>query len=355
MRMPHVLGMLCAVLVGGDDASAGHDVRGFDRPRVRRRWPADGPGRPGQGSAHPNQRRRQRGGARRHSAGPMASFEPSLTSFHPKWKLWTEMSLDEQDRALDEAGAYLARYGARIMGGRRKNKIHGECVLDPDIGKNGHKLCGPKPEKPCAFLSFGINDDASFDRDVATHWGCRGFAGDPTVQHPSKLHDLVTFHNIGASLLQSNEERLIDKGGSVEWWLTSMPRLRHFLGLERIALLKLDCEGCEVAFARDILREDADFLKRVDQVSIETHVTKTWMTTREHVYYFGLHFALLEEAGFKLEWSSVFGCAKRHEVTGCLPEIEKYGFPCGFDPWPGHPNVVKGRSCHEFTWKRYDV
>jgi len=55
---------------------------------------------------------------------------------------------------------------------------------------------------------------------------------------------------------------------------------------------------------------------------------------------------LLEEAGFKMEWSSVFGCSKRHEITGCLPEWEMYGWwPCGYDPWPGHPNVVKGRSC----------
>jgi len=64
------------------------------------------------------------------------------------------------------------------------------------------------------------------------------------------------------------------------------------------------------------------------------------------VYYFGLLLMLLEEAGFKMEWSSVFGCSKRHEITGCLPEWEMYGWwPCGYDPWPGHPNVVKGRSC----------
>jgi hypothetical protein len=65
------------------------------------------------------------------------------------------------------------------------------------------------------------------------------------------------------------------------------------------------------------LREDPKFLSHVDQMSIETHVSKAWLTTREHLYYFGLHFALLEEAGFRMEWSQVFGCAKRHEVPGC--------------------------------------
>ena len=94
-------------------------------------------------------------------------------------------------------------------------------------------------------------------------------------------------------------------------------------------------------------------MKDVDQLSIETHVTRTWMNTQQEFYYFGLHFALLEEAGFQMEWSSVFGCSKRHEVAGCMPELEKYGFPCGYKPWPGRPNVVIGHSCHEFTWKRY--
>jgi hypothetical protein len=143
-----------------------------------------------------------------------------------------------------------------------------KCVLDKKIGSTGHKLCGPIPEQPCNFISFGINDDPSFDREMANHWKCRGFAGDPTVQHPSKLHEKVTFHNIGASMLQDNEERVIDKGGATEWWSTSMPKLRYFLGLEHIALLKLDCEGCEVAFARDIIREDPYFLTHVDQISI---------------------------------------------------------------------------------------
>ncbi len=98
----------------------------------------------------------------------------------------------------------------------------------------------------------------------------------------------------------------------------------------------------QFAFARDILREDPEFLSHVDQMSIETHLLKAWMTTCEHLYYFGLHFALLEEAGFHLEWSQVFGCLKHHEDPGCLDAM--YGFPCGFKPWPGRPNVVIGWS-----------
>ena len=266
------------------------------------------------------------------------------------------MSEGEQQVALDEVGTYLTKYGDLITKNAKPTSFkHGSCVMDAVIGSTGHKLCGPKPTNPdnCTFISFGINDDPSFDREVANEWGCRGFAGDPTVHHPSKLHDKVTFHNIGASMIIPNEERNNNKGGQVAWWTTSMPKLRYFLGLEHIELVKLDCEGCEVTLARDILREDPHYLFHVDQISIEAHVTRVWVDSREHVYYFGLMFALLEEAGFVMEWSSVFGCSKRHETPGCMPEFAKYGYPCGYKDWPGHPNVVKGRSCQEFTWKRY--
>eukprot|EP00928_Gymnodinium_smaydae_P086973 TRINITY_DN7134_c0_g1_i1.p1 TRINITY_DN7134_c0_g1~~TRINITY_DN7134_c0_g1_i1.p1 ORF type:complete len:352 (-),score=53.72 TRINITY_DN7134_c0_g1_i1:215-1270(-) len=290
---------------------------------------------------------------------PLFSTQPLTKSLHPKWKLWIEMSSEERERAMEKVGSYIEKYGKLIKpDGIGLNKLrsvkHGGCEFDKNISSTGHTICGPPPRKPCFFISFGINDDPSFDREVAKTWGCRGFAGDPTVQHPSKLHELVTFHNVAATTLQDNEERLINKGGTTEWWTTSFPKLRYFLGLEKIELLKIDCEGCEVALSRDMLREDPYFLHRVDQISIETHVTKTWMTTTEHVYYFGLMFALLEEAGFKMEWSSVFGCSKRHEVAGCMPELGKYHWPCGYNPWPGKTSVVKGWSCQEFTWKRYE-
>jgi len=282
----------------------------------------------------------------------MLSLEPLKYSLHPKYKLWTEMSTDaERDAALDEVGAYLTKYGKLIKPNQHRQKIkHGNCTV-----KNfhaGHALCEPKPAN-CTFFSFGINDDPSFDQALGKEWDCRGFAGDPTVGHPSKLHPRVTFHNVGASMLSDNEERKVDKGGEEEWWSTSMPKLRYWLGLDHVSIVKLDCEGCEFALSRDMLREDPGYLKTVDQISIETHVSRTWLNSREELYYFALHFALLEEAGFQLEWSEVFGCSKRHEVEGCIPELEKYGFPCGYKPWPGHPKVVRGYSCHDFLWKRY--
>jgi hypothetical protein len=56
---------------------------------------------------------------------------------------------------------------------------------------------------------------------------------------------------------------------------------------------QLDCEGCEIAFTRDILAEDPSFLSKVGQISIETHVTKAWINTTEQLYYFSLLFPLV--------------------------------------------------------------
>ena len=263
------------------------------------------------------------------------------------------MTPAQQETALDQVGMYLTKYGAKI-GFRQNKQKHGTCQF-VTVG-TGHSLCQPSPtvvNASCTFVSFGINDDPSFDQTLAEHWNCRGFAADPTVDHPSHLHPLVTFHNLGATMLTPNEERLVHKGGQAGWWSISLPSLRFALGMDTIDILKLDCEGCEMALARDILREDPLFLQSVGQISLETHVTKVWIKTREDLYYFGLHFALLEEAGFVLEWSNVFGCSKRHEDAGCMDELGKYKFPCGYKPWPNHPNVVLGYSCHDFLWMRY--
>jgi hypothetical protein len=286
---------------------------------------------------------------------PFLSIKPLSYSLHPKWKLWSEMNTAQQEEALDEVGKYLQKYGTMV--GNAKSKWHGTCEMDTRIGTTGHSLCGPGPPpgSDCVFISFGIRDDASFDREVADGWGCRGFAGDPTVQHPSKLHEKVTFHNFAATTLMDSMNYYGTKKRTDmdDWWYASMPKLRYFLAVDEIELLKMDCEGCEHALSRDILREDPTFLYHIKQLSLEVHVTKMWINSAEHVYYFGLIFALLEEAGFVMEWSSNFGCKKAHEEFGCMPELGKYGWPCGYDPWPAHPRAVLGHSCQEFTFVRY--
>ena len=59
-------------------------------------------------------------------------------------------------------------------------------------------------------------------------WNCRGFAGNPSIVHKSKLHPAVTFHNVGLKMLRSNAEQRRDPED--EWILASLPSLKKLLG-----------------------------------------------------------------------------------------------------------------------------
>jgi hypothetical protein len=243
------------------------------------------------------------------------------------------MNPQQQQAALADAMLHLASFAEKINSKeRRKWATHGPCETVLVGGKDGaHKLCNiTMGGDRCNFISFGISTDYSFDVDLAEKWHCRGFAADPTIVHQSQFHPLVTFHNIAAKMLNPNEEAMSD-GSSSNWWVTSMPALSKFLGIERVNILKLDCEGkvqacwycscccccccysllslahmevslglcylpwdhrcsiiatkgCEYSLARDILAEDPTFLHRVDQFSFEAHVSKQWLDSAEALY-----------------------------------------------------------------------
>ncbi|KAL7449613.1 hypothetical protein ACHAWC_002295 [Mediolabrus comicus] len=274
-----------------------------------------------------------------------------------KWKLWHEMTPFEQKSELERVFSRAAPYGKMLGGKKDTSKFHNTCPSSGEkpmlLGKGGeHMVCGPPPHKGsgCKFFSFGIRDDPSWDIEMGNTWNCRGFAGDPSIVHKSKLHPAVTFHNVGLKMLRSNAEQRRDPED--EWILASLPSLKKFLGWDYLDVVKIDCEGCEIAMARDILAEEPDFLDHVGQISIETHATRTWINTTEELYYYALMFPLLEDAGFKLIWSSVFGCGK-YEHDGCMPELqEKMSMSCGNHKRNAVNKVPIGWSCHDWLWAR---
>jgi len=285
------------------------------------------------------------------------------SSRHPDWKLWNDMSPLEQEEALERAFGRAKPYGTMLGNvgtGHEIRKLssvyHNQCAdgKKPTLFGTGgeHMVCGPQPTNgECHYLSFGIRDDPSFDNEFAKAWNCRGFAGDPSVDHPSHLNPLVTFHNIGLTMLRPTyRDRKIDPKD--DWILASLPQVRELVGWDYLDLIKMDCEGCEVSMARDILAEDPSFLDKVGQISIETHATRTWVNSTEELYYYALMFPLLEDAGFKLIWTSVFGCGK-YEHDGCMPEMsEKMNMTCGNRRRSAANYVPIGWSCHDWLWAR---
>ena len=90
----------------------------------------------------------------------------------------------------------------------------------------------------------------------------------------------------------------------------------------------MDCEGCEYALAQDILLEDPDFLRTVDQLAIEIHVSRKWLKTEAHAHHLGMLYALAKDSGLRLVETVFGGCHPDDEAPGCHPVLQAAGFPC---------------------------
>eukprot|EP00548_Thalassiothrix_antarctica_P017643 CAMPEP_0194190094 /NCGR_PEP_ID=MMETSP0154-20130528/61742_1 /TAXON_ID=1049557 /ORGANISM="Thalassiothrix antarctica, Strain L6-D1" /LENGTH=397 /DNA_ID=CAMNT_0038911801 /DNA_START=21 /DNA_END=1214 /DNA_ORIENTATION=- len=288
-------------------------------------------------------------------------------SLHPKWKLWEEMNETEREKAIDEVIVYLDKYGQPLMSRVEKlkkerasvsmyQKVDGCQMVGDRSSFTAHHLCDylPPPDEDCAIVSFGINTEFNFEIDIVETWkNCIVFAADPTVTHTSKPHPKVTFHNFAAEMVEDNAERKRNKGGAEPWWYVSFPQIMKLLRLEKIHVLKIDCEGCEHALARDIIAEDPNFLHKVDQLSLETHLTRSWITNDETFYYFGLLFPLLEEAGLQMQTAEIFGGGRDAELLGCYEkQFNRTIYPCGSRFSSARKKVPIGWSCQDFLWAR---
>jgi hypothetical protein len=161
-----------------------------------------------------------------------------------------------------------------------------------------------------------VQTDYSFDTDVADTWGCRGFAADPTIIHNSTLHPKVTFHNVAANSPSA--------ANSPGWLHTSVPALRQWLRHDRVAVLKMDCEGCEYSIAGDVLLEDPTFFNRVDQFSVEVHWSRMWLQGTSDMYALSALLDLLAGAGLQLFHADLTPCGAFAARSGLLPELRPY-------------------------------
>ena len=179
------------------------------------------------------------------STGPVlvATENANLTR---NW-IWDQLNSTEKIVVMHEARQYLEAF-VNILKNTEQDRwvSHNRCQVELfGLNWGAHQLCHRQnvtiKDYGCAFVSFGISSDYSFDTDLATRWKCHGFAADPTIVHPSQLHELVSFHNIAAKTLHDNQEK---RDAELPWWVASVPAVKKFLGLQHIDVLKMDCEGC---------------------------------------------------------------------------------------------------------------
>ena len=141
------------------------------------------------------------------------------------------------------------------------------------------------------------------------------------LQPMAKARGGNTIHNIAARTMDATE--------GARWDLvTTVPGLKKFLRHDRIDVLKTDCEGCEYALAQDILLEDPGFLRKVDQLAIEIHVSPKWLKTETHAHHLGMLYSLAKDSGLKLVETVFGGCHLDDEARGCHSVLQEAGFPC---------------------------
>jgi len=121
---------------------------------------------------------------------------------------------------------------------------------------------------------------------------------------------------------------VIDMDIDPKWTLSSAPEIRRFLGHKSIAVLKMDCEGCEYSLPEKILETDPSFFQHVTQFAVEIHVSKFWIKSQRHVNNLALLWKLLKQAGLELMGGDLTSCSPFHEASGCPEIFAEVNFPC---------------------------
>jgi hypothetical protein len=209
------------------------------------------------------------------------------------------------------------------------------------IGKDysSHQLCKSllrapnSPEtsiaqEPCLFYSYGIQNDYTFDTELSNQYDCFGFLFDPSVSHNSHPGQKLLFMGLGAPMLHhdnfENPGVWVNNGGHQPnlWQSIGPAGLARAMRHKHIDVLKMDCEGCEYALARDIVLDDPRFLQKVEQFTIEVHISQAWVKGSQHVYNLGLLYYMLFKEGFFLALKSYGNCEEVGDV--CMSYSHTY-------------------------------
>jgi hypothetical protein len=249
----------------------------------------------------------------------------------------TTKPVDEESDAMD---------ALRVFATTLLQNSYSSCANLTRLGSGwgGHVVCADllseQKKKNCNVLSYGIDKDYSFDLQMQARWNCTVIALDPTVTHPSMLGPGVFFQQWAAP------SKFVDLHPELKWIVVSPIGLADLLFKpgSSIAMLKMDCEGCEYSLYRALVESgQMDFFSRVDQFAVEVHLAQVegWLDSNEQVVQFGMLLRSLDRAGLKLVHAEFTACNPRDERLGCHASLKQTGYPC-----------EKKKMCQNFLFAR---
>ena len=197
-----------------------------------------------------------------------------------------------------------------------------------------HHVCDtPRSSSKCIAISYGVGHSMHFELDVRDKFNCRVFALDPTINMTASPADYVHFIGMGAPSAYAAYKHYLgtEKSQTItDKWVTINPaRLAQAVARrrdgehQRIAVLKMDCEGCEYLVYREIMSTDARFFDRVDQFVVEVHLTRSLgLVSFDDAIALGQLYALLGKSNLTLRHASVDHCARSDEATGVIAAVQ---------------------------------
>ena len=137
------------------------------------------------------------------------------------------------------AASYAGRY---VKGLDTKNEGQYRICLHPGLQRPG-----------CTAISFGVEQDISFESDLAQRTGCTVHAFDPTevaaryirgLQVAAKLPPRVNFHPVGLWNATHRPSVALMKGQSLSMRSLETIMAKHLARRADVDVAKFDCEGC---------------------------------------------------------------------------------------------------------------
>ncbi|XP_066950765.1 probable methyltransferase-like protein 24 [Macrobrachium rosenbergii] len=124
----------------------------------------------------------------------------------------------------------------------------------------------------CHILSFGINDEWSFD-DAFARLGCKVYSFDPTMaKEDHQRSENVQFFRLGIGNMKGKRKVGMDQKFDY-FEVDTYEHILDRLGLSNTTIdyLKMDVELSELDFLQDVLRNTPHLLKNIKQIGMELH------------------------------------------------------------------------------------